>query len=556
VSARHLVIGLDGADLELVYALGRARLPQLFALMDRGMYAHQQSVEPPATLPNWTTFLTGLDPGGHGVFDFTTRHGYKVRFSAGTVREAPTWIARLDRAGKRCACVGFPATWPPERLEHGLFISGWDAPVSFEADRSFVWPPALHRTLTQRFGPLRFDEVDQFRADEPGWHGRLGARLADKIERRSDLAGYLLALRSWDVFAFYFGESDTASHYLWSLYDEGSPRRPAQVSHEEGEGLVRVYQALDAAVGRLVAAAGEDVEVTIVSDHGFGGSSRKVLYLNRALAQAGLLTFRERARTSSVSASLKNGALFRLGPRLRERLFRMAGARLPSLLESRARFGAIDMSRTLAFSDELNYFPAVHLNVRGREPDGVIEPDDLPETRARVSAALLALRDPHSHKPVVRAVHTREALFRGPFVSRAPDLLLELTLDRGYSYNLMPSAGARGPGAFAELAPEQFLGKKGRSLPGSHRSRGLFIAAGPRVAARGRVQASIADSSAFVLARMNVHAPEGARGHVPAEWLRPVSDAPSVLPAVPLASAPVADSTALERRLRALGYVD
>src|SRR5690349_20196095 len=124
MSAKHLVIGWDGADLELVLSLGKARLPHLFQLMERGVFAHERSLLPPATLPNWTTFLTALDPGQHGVFDFTTRHGYGVRFSAGSVREAPTWIARLDRLGLAWACVGFPATWPPERLSHGLFISG------------------------------------------------------------------------------------------------------------------------------------------------------------------------------------------------------------------------------------------------------------------------------------------------------------------------------------------------------------------------------------------------------------------------------------------------
>ena len=97
--ARHLVLGLDGADLDLVRAFGPHRLPALFALMNRGAFAHQASVMPPATLPNWTTFLTGLDPGRHGVFDFTTRSGYDVRFTAGTVREAPTLVARLDKLG-------------------------------------------------------------------------------------------------------------------------------------------------------------------------------------------------------------------------------------------------------------------------------------------------------------------------------------------------------------------------------------------------------------------------------------------------------------------------
>lgn len=556
MSARALVIGLDGADLELIYALGRTRLPSLFALMDRGAYAHQQSVLPPATLPNWTTFLTGLDPGAHGVFDFTTRHGYAVRFSAGTVREAPTIMARLDQLGLACCCAGFPATWPPERLANGVFLSGWDAPVSFEADRSFVWPHALHETLTKRFGPLRFDEVDQFRADEPGWHARLGARLADKVERRLALARFLLAMRRWDVFAFYFGESDTASHYLWSLYDEGSPRRPRAVSEPEQQGLSRVYEALDRAVGQLVDDAGPDAEITIVSDHGSGGSSDKVVFLNRALAEADLLRFRTRSLETRAVARSKALALGRLPARLRDRIFRFHGALLPSWLESRARFGALDMPRTLAFSDELNYFPAVHLNERGREPRGAFDARERTRVRQRVVDALERLRDPFTSRPLVARVFEREALFRGPFVARAPDLLLELRLDRGYSYNLMPSTSPLDPGALVtRLAPADYLGKKGRSLPGSHRPRGLFIAAGPRVEACGQRELSIADATAIVLARLDLAPPPGAPGRVPAGLVRGQAPA-KTLPPVAHGRSPQGDVRALERRLRALGYID
>jgi predicted AlkP superfamily phosphohydrolase/phosphomutase len=552
MSARHLVLGFDGADLELVLALGERRLPNFFALMQRGVFAHQESVKPPATLPNWTTFLTGVGPGQHGVFDFTTRHGYRVHFSAGTVREAPTLIARLDRKGLRCACVGFPATWPPERLEHGIFISGWDAPVAFEADRSFVWPPALHAQLVQRFGPLRFDEVDQFQTERAGFHARLGPRLADKVARRTELARFLLALRAWDVFAFYFGESDTASHNLYSLYDEGSPRRPAQVSEAERLGLVRVYEALDHALGQLLEAAGADVEITVVSDHGSGGSSDKVLYLNRALAELGLLRFKPTRGTRRASAVLKDQALTRLPPRLRDRLFRMGSAFLPSLLESRARFGNIDMSGTRAFSDELNYFPSVHLNQRGREPAGIVAPSDRERVLDQVSEALCSLRDPDTKRPLVLAVHRRETLFEGPYVTRAPDLLLELRLDRGYSYNLMPSSGA-GP-LLERLAPAQYLGRKGRSLPGSHRANGLMIAAGPRVYGRGQIALGIEDTSALVLARIGVALPEAARGKVPAGVLE--QGPQEALPDLRKGRVPRGNVGALEARLRALGYID
>lgn len=560
MTARHLVIGLDGADLDLVRAMGPARLPALYRLMERGAHAHQWSVQPPATLPNWTTFLTGVDPGTHGVFDFTTRQGYRVRFAAGTVRAAPTIVSRLDRMGLACACVGFPATWPPDRLEHGVFISGWDAPVAFEADRSFVWPPALHDAIVQRFGPYRFDDVDEFDADAPGWHERLPGALCRRVERKTDLVEWLLDGRPWDLFACYFGESDTAAHHLMSLHDPRSARRPVGFAPAHPTGLERVYAALDAAVGRLVERAGGDgVEVTLVSDHGSGPSSDKVLYLNRALADAGLLAFRRASPMGPLVSAAKGLALTRLPPRLRERIFRWGGARLPSLLESRARFGAIDMARTTAFSDELNYFPAVHLNLRGREPRGTVAPRDRARVEREVRRALRDLRDPWTGEPVVAEVHSREALFEGPLVERAPDLLLELHLDGGGSYNLMPSAGARPThGPFRRLAPAEYLGRKGRSLPGSHRPKGLFVAAGPRVEAVGEIGSHIADATATLLARMDVAVPPGFAGRVLWEALADAGGPGArTLPEVPArAGASRGDEARIESRLRALGYIE
>ncbi|MBC7172322.1 MAG: alkaline phosphatase family protein [Polyangiaceae bacterium] len=556
--AKHLVLGLDGADLDLVRALGPERLPCLHAIMRRGAYAHLESVEPPATLPNWTTFLTGLDPGRHGVFDFTTRRGYGVRFTAGTVREAPTVFARLDRLDLRCACLFFPATWPPERLGNGIFASGWDAPVAFEADRSFVWPPALHDRLVREFGPLRFDDVDEFDADRPGWHERLPDALVARIEQKTALARHLLEGEHWDAFAFYFGESDTAAHHLFGLHDADSPRHPRDARSVDG--LARVYEALDRAVGELVdVAGGVGVEVTILSDHGSGGSSDKVLYLNRALERAGLLSFRSSAVESAIVGAAKDVALTLLPPSLRERLFSLGGAVLPSLLESRARYGAIDFDKTEAFNDELNYFPGIHLNVRGREPRGTVSPADVEAVTRRVEEALFALRDPWSNTRVVRAVHRRRDLFEGPYVSRAPDLLVTLELDGGYSYNLMPSSTGPVDGSlFRKLTEAEYLGRKGRSLPGSHRPRGFFAAAGPRIAAAGEIDARIADVTATLLARMDVAVPSELAGRVLYEALD--ACAPSATTPLPNAARHRTDERADERRvearLRALGYID
>ncbi len=563
MTARALVLGLDGLDPDLVRALGPARLPNLHAIAERGVFAPLESVLPAATLPNWSTFLTGCDPGVHGVFDFTTRVGDRVRFTGGTVRAVPTIFARLDAAGRACACVGFPATWPPERLAHGVFVSGWDSPVAFEADRSFVWPPSLHDALRARFGAVRFDDVDELAADTPGWHAALPDALVARIARKQALGEWLIDSRAWDVFALYFGESDTAAHYLWSLHDTGSPRRPAHVSAADARGLARVYEALDAAVGALLAkAGGDDVEVTVVSDHGAGGTGDRALYLNRALADAGLCTLREGGLAGTAVRTLKEAALVHFPPRLREAVFRAAGSALPGWLESRARFGAIEFARTQAFSEELNYFPSVWLNVRGREPHGVVDPADVPHVRARVKEALLALRDPWDGSPVVRAVHARDEIYAGPHVSRAPDLVLELALPGGYSYNVLPTgtapprAALGGTGAFRRLTPHEYLGRKGRSLPGSHRAHGVYLAAGPRVQAGASCSPRMADATATLLARLGVASVPDAAGRVLVETLR-ATGAGAALPDVAAPpNAPESDEAIVEARLRALGYVD
>jgi len=567
VPARHLVIGLDGADLDLIREFGPERLPTLHGIMDRGAFAHLESVQPPATLPNWTTFLTGADPGVHGVFDFTTRHGYGVRFTAGTVREVPTIASRLDDLGRSVACLSFPATWPPEQLSRGAFMSGWDAPVAFEADRSFCWPTELHDRIAARFGTMSFDDVDEFAAEEPGWHRRLPDALVKRIEKKTRLALWLLEDRRdddpWDLFMLYFGESDTAAHYLMSLHDETSPRRPRKVSERDRDGLGRVYAALDGAVGELIEAAGPGVEVSILSDHGSGASSDRVLYLNRALAEAGLLRFKARGLSSGAAHAVKNAALTLLPPWVRDRAFRAAGTVLPSLLESRARFGAIDFSRTIAFSDELNYFPGLWLNVKGRDPEGQVDPNDLGAVKRRVADALLALRDPETGLKVVEKVTPREELFDGPHIERAPDLLLTLALtETGHTYNLMPSAGApRACGSFRALSPDEHLGRKGRSLPGSHRPKGFYAAAGPRIAPVGEIDARIADVTATLLARMNVAVPADAAGRVLWEVLEETADtgaqdAPATLPPGTRPEVPAHGAAKVVERLRALGYVE
>jgi len=514
-----LLIGLDGVGLDIVLRW-KADLPHLSALLEAGTSAPLESTLPYATLPAWTTALTGVGPGRHGVFDFTRREGYRVKFVGGTVRRMPTVFARLARSGRRVAALGFPGTFPPEELPGGLSVSGWDSPVAATAGPEFVRPRSRHGDLVRLFGgPLVFDDADEFDGG-PGWHEALGPHLERRIGRRADLYEDLIRKDGpWDVFACYFGETDTAAHHLWALSDPASPRRPA--IQPARDPLLGVYRAADEAVGRLASAC-EDVDVVVCSDHGAGGASDRVVYLNRLLAEAGLLRLRRSARLASRA---KDAALRLLPPRVRERAFRLGGNVLASRLESQVRFGGIDWSKTVAFSEELNYAPSVCLNLRGREPQGKVDPAD----RSRV------LRDVVSALgPLVAEAHPREAIYDGPETIHAPDLVLDLAREGDYSVNLLPSSTAPDGPSSRRMQPEEHLGRKARAPSGSHRRHGILVARGKGMAAGARIEAGVADVAAIL------HEWTGVSPDLALDGRTPDRDA---------------DQAALASRLRALGYV-
>ena len=110
----------------------------------------------------------------------------------------------------------------------------------------------------------------------------------------------------------------------------------------------------------------------------------------------------------------------------------------------------------------------------------------------------------------------------------------------------------------AETRDEK-LGKKGRSLPGSHRSHGFMTLAGPSVRPAGQIDAHIADLTATLLSRLGLCVPSSFRGRVLWEALGEVSNASArTLPddAGPVAPGTTRDEGLVESRLRALGYIE
>src|SRR5438477_231627 len=138
--------------------------------MQRGTWGRLRSTVPPATFPAWTSLVTGVNPGRHGIFDFSARvpGTYRVRFVNGSHRRAPALWTRFSAAGRRVAVLTVPATYPPEPVA-GVMVSGFDSPLATAIDGSFVHPRALYgeiQGLVRRLPFADFQEVDT----GPGWH--------------------------------------------------------------------------------------------------------------------------------------------------------------------------------------------------------------------------------------------------------------------------------------------------------------------------------------------------------------------------------------------------
>jgi predicted AlkP superfamily phosphohydrolase/phosphomutase len=559
-SPRILIVGLDGATFDLIDPWVEAgELPHLAGLLERGARGRLASTRPPATFPAWTTLMTGVNPGQHGVFDFAQRRpgAYEITFVNSTYRSWPSVWEQLSRAGRRVGVMGLPATYPPESL-NGFLISGFDAPVATGIDRSFVNPPALYEEICREVGS--YPDITGFQEVQigPGWHDMALQKLLEALGRRVEVASYLLTREAWDCFMVLFGESDTVAHHFWAFHDPDSPRYDAVGAERFGDAILQIYRELDRAVGRLLDLVSSDTTMMVVSDHGFGGTGDKIIYLNRWLAEQGWLTFAQPGVQDRLMGWGKQIGL-RMPAVFQEWVFRSIARGLVDRMESRSRLGGIDWQRTVAFSEEVNTFPGIWLNVRDREPSGqVAQGADYEQLRDQIIERLIEFKNPYTSERVIQRALCREEIYQGPWVKLAPDIILEPALDQGYAYTFLSSRGQ--PGApLRSLALHERLGAKGGSMNGSHRSEGILILAGCDVIGGNQVQgASLLDIAPTIYWLLDVPAPEGTEGHVlteafvekePTQQLSPVVEA--IRDVQPYSER---EAAIVHERLRSLGY--
>jgi predicted AlkP superfamily phosphohydrolase/phosphomutase len=385
------------------------------------------------------------------------------------------------------------------------------------------------------------------------------------IRQRTAAVKYLAHSREWDLLTVVYGAADRVSHKFWKYMDEGHPTLQAGRA-----GVIpQVYRMLDEAVDELVNdLADERTLVILVSDHGFG-PLKKALFLNQWLAEQGYLAFREQTALSpgervrvGINSTLRRAVHWLDRPWMGT-IKRTAFDLFPGLkgkLHSSMAYARVDWSRTRAYGS--GTMGNIYLNVRGREPGGIVEPGEEYETvRAGLIEALQALRDPETGRCVFDAVYRREDIYHGPYLDLAPDIVG--LLDPTYHIAAVDWRQAGG-GVIASLEDDLlFVG----DLTGQHDMDGILIAHGPSVRRGVEVAGvGIVDIAPTILATLGEPIPEEMDGRVAGELFsdeirsRPATGASGA--STPRPEDDIGDGYSDEEadevaaRLRGLGYVD
>ena len=419
-----LIVGLDGAGFDVISPLLQAgRLPNLAKLLSQGVHGPLESTVHPLTPLAWTSFLTGKNPGKHGIFDFFARveNTYKFRLVTLAEREGCDFLDILSDADRRVVSLNVPLTYPP-RPVNGAMVSGMGTPNLLV---QFAHPPNLRKMILEKCPGYAFAP--------PYDRGRETIAKAVLRMAEAHTSAGLLLLNEFDpdLFVMVYGSTDIAQHLFWrdAYYPGSEGTDPAFADL-----IARVYESADAGLGAFIERMG-DVPALILSDHGAQGLEL-VVGLNRFLADKGYLRFFTGGKPSAEMSLAKVGrniirasslAVQRMLPAaVKENLKRLMpgiSQRLIALWNV-PDMSAVDFSRTRAFA--VGSYGSIFLNVKGREPQGVIEAGrQYEELCDEISAALLGWTTPDGAR-VVDRVQRREELYQGPFVGRSPDLIVRL----------------------------------------------------------------------------------------------------------------------------------
>jgi predicted AlkP superfamily phosphohydrolase/phosphomutase len=343
----------------------RGVMPFMGKLIQSGHLHKMKASLPEISSVSWTNFMTGTNPGTHGIFGFTDlkENTYEMRFPNFLDVRTDTLWDRLGEMKKMSVVINQPSTYPARKI-NGILISGF---VAIEMAKA-VSPVALKDPLEKLGYQI---DIDTFKARED--HEFLWKELTRTLEGRQK-AFESLWETDWDFFEVVITGTDRVQHFLWTAYEEES--------HAYHSKFLDYYNQIDAFIKKVVetftSMTDGDDGLYLLSDHGFAKIEQEV-YLNVWLEQEGYLTF----ETSAPKDLSEIGATSR------------------------------------AFTMDPN---RIYLHLKDKYPKGIVDASEKQDLKKELSAKLKTLK--YAGRRVVRDVFDTEEIYDGPHVANGPDLIV------------------------------------------------------------------------------------------------------------------------------------
>ena len=335
-------------------------MPNVRHLIDEGTLRQMASSIPEVSSVAWSSIITGVNPGKHGIFGFTdlAPGTYRLTFpNFNNLKSPPFWERE---GGKRSVILNVPSTFPARPLD-GVHVAGF---VALDLERA-TYPSSLVPWLKSI--DYRVD------VDSQAAHQSLDLFLKNldrTLQARIAAYRYLWDKEDWDIFVLVFTGTDRLAHFLWDAYvDEAHLYHAAFLDH---------LRQVDHVIGEIVQRLTDKDVLILLSDHGFERLEADV-YVNFFLREQGFLKLETNP------------------PR-----------RLQDLAEGTLAF-ALDPGR-------------IYVNLEGKFSQGGVQVADRQSVLGDLADALNALKV--NGRKVVRRLYRKDELFEGPWLAQAPDLVV------------------------------------------------------------------------------------------------------------------------------------
>lgn len=450
------IIGLDCAEPSLVFEKWKDQLPNLSKLIDQGISARLRSTDPPITIPAWSCMFSGKDPGTLGFYGFRNRKNYLYddlyTANSDSVHELRIWDY-LTKANKTSIVIGVPQTYPAKPIQ-GYMVSGM---LAIAIDQYSVYPANLQSEIKRDIPEYQFD-INNFRNLEKG---ELLKKIYSMTKARFKLARYLLDTRKWDSFILVEIGLDRIKHAFWQHMAEDSPAY--QPSNPYKNVILKYYQYLDFEIGTLLKRFKNDTDIMIVSDHG-AKTFRGGFCINQWLIEEGYL----RVKSNPTKIQKLNSE-------------------------------EVDWSQTKIWA-EGGYYSRCFINIKGREPKGIVEITDVGSLTNEIEKKLFQFAGPDGEMLMNKILYPKQIYKNVSGIP--PDFMIYFD---DLNYRAIGSIGWD-----SIITQENDTGPDGAN----HNYHGIFILSGNGIQSMKIDELSIYDVAPTILNRLNQSIPKDLIGTV------------------------------------------